>query len=99
MEDNLQPTASPVCRKRRQFIEDIGSLVPGQVSDDCLQRNDIWCQEINPLFTQKCSAGAPWANSTPDVIIEEIIEDNQESKWHFWVVWLTTFLFLSVPFP
>lgn len=37
---------------------------------------------MNPSFTQKCNVGVAWAASTPDVIIEEIIEDNQESEWN-----------------
>ncbi|XP_066477339.1 RING finger protein 17 [Tiliqua scincoides] len=77
VEDKFKPASPRMCRKHKQFVGGIDSVVLGQESE-CLQGNDTQCQEMNLLFTQKCNAGVLWADSTPDVIIEEIIEDNQE---------------------
>ncbi|KAJ6662353.1 hypothetical protein lerEdw1_012517 [Lerista edwardsae] len=78
VEDKFKPGASPrVCRKHKRF-EEIGSVVLEQDSDEYLPGNYTHCHEMNPSFTQKCNVGVAWAASTPDVIIEEIIEDNQE---------------------
>nr|XP_028582096.1 LOW QUALITY PROTEIN: RING finger protein 17 [Podarcis muralis] len=61
------------------LLEDIGTVALLPESDACLKGNYTHLQEMTPPFTQKCISALPQTASTPDVIIEEIIEDDQEN--------------------
>nr|XP_034972622.1 RING finger protein 17 [Zootoca vivipara] len=61
------------------LVEDIDTVAPLPESDACLEGNYIHFQEMTPPFTQKCISALARTASTPDVIIEEIIEDDQEN--------------------
>ncbi|KAM6448641.1 RING finger protein 17 isoform 3-T5 [Liasis olivaceus] len=56
--------------------KEIDVITPLQESDTCFEGTQL--QELGPLSIQKCIAVLPQAASTPDVVIEEIIEDDQE---------------------
>ncbi|XP_063161871.1 RING finger protein 17 [Candoia aspera] len=56
--------------------KEIDVITPLEESDACFEGTQL--REMGPLSIQKCTAVLPQAASTPDVIIEEIIEDDQE---------------------
>ncbi|XP_061484603.1 RING finger protein 17 isoform X2 [Rhineura floridana] len=60
------------------LVEEIGTVAPLQDNDACLEGNYTLLQEMTPSFTPKYIPALPQTSSVPDVIIEEIIEDDQE---------------------
>ncbi|XP_026530792.1 RING finger protein 17 [Notechis scutatus] len=59
-------------------------VIPSEESDVCFGGSHL--QEMSPLSIQKQTAALSQATSTPDVIIEEIIEDDQEKDPEYVIV-------------
>ncbi|ETE73653.1 RING finger protein 17, partial [Ophiophagus hannah] len=59
-------------------------VIPSEKSDTCFGGAHL--QEMSPLSIQKQTAALSQATSTPDVIIEEIIEDDQEKDPEYVIV-------------
>ncbi|XP_053165407.1 RING finger protein 17 isoform X2 [Hemicordylus capensis] len=77
MEDELSGNLSKLNREHRKFVEEMATVTALQEADSYSEGSYTLFQETAVSPTQKCIA-FPYAASTPDVIIEEIIEDDQE---------------------
>ncbi|XP_062983147.1 RING finger protein 17 [Elgaria multicarinata webbii] len=72
--------------KPEPLVEEIGAVASLRKSDAHLKGNGIQLQEMAPSSTQKSVAALSQSESTPDVIIEEIIENDEENSTELVIV-------------